>query len=117
VTNYIAHVTFREKLFQTQLFPILYGHHRLLTQSVKMIWTTIKFKEILESSLPQYLNSSGDDRKALLKDVSRQIRNHGEKSGEQVPADLKQVRIAIIRSIPLPNSFLLSESFKLVSKS
>jgi hypothetical protein len=91
----MSHFKLSSFQFQTTIIILF------LTQlnQLKMIWTTVKFKEILESSLQEYLKTSGDDQQALLKEVRHQIRNHGEKSGEKVPADLKQVTISLFQSI------------------
>jgi hypothetical protein len=58
-----------------------------------MIWTTVKFEQILESYLPQYLDSVGEDRKEVIRKARNEIKAHGVKSGESVPEDLKKVRI------------------------
>jgi hypothetical protein len=61
-----------------------------------MKWMTINFSQILQDSLVNYKETSGKERKAVLKEVREQLRISAEKSGERLPEELKKVMIRLI---------------------
>jgi hypothetical protein len=61
-----------------------------------MRWMTINFSQILGDSLINYKETNGKERRAVLKHVREQLRISAEKSGEQLPEDLKKVMLLLI---------------------
>jgi hypothetical protein len=64
-----------------------------------MKWTTVAINAILNSHLPSYRESFGEDRKQLVRRVRKQIEDEAVKSGTTLPKDLKLVSDILLQTL------------------
>jgi hypothetical protein len=80
-----------------------------------MKWTNKEYCEILCSYFQEYIGSSGDARKSVLKKIKKEIKKSANENGKEPPSELKFVRIGLLsyfksnQLLDLENPDLVSE--------